>query len=65
VPSIHSFLLRIRDELIKRGLFVSDGTVLRLTQARNGVLEWVARVVEAAGQVLTLRWLGYLLANDK
>jgi hypothetical protein len=32
VPSTHSFLLRLRDELIKHGLLVHDGTVLRLTQ---------------------------------
>lgn len=32
VPSIHPFLLRIRDELIRQGLLVSDGNVFRLTQ---------------------------------
>ena len=31
VPSTHSFLIRMRDELIKQGLLVADGNLLRLT----------------------------------
>jgi hypothetical protein len=32
VPSTHSFLLRLRDELMRQGLLVLDGNVLRVTQ---------------------------------
>jgi hypothetical protein len=32
VPSVHPFLVRIRDELARQGLLAADGELLRLTQ---------------------------------